>query len=418
MSKTLELKRVVVTGMGVISPLGNTVSEFWQNLVAGKNGIDFITRFDASEYETRFAGEVKDFQAENYIDRKEARRMDLFTQYAIAAAENAVKQAGLNFENENLERIGVIVSSGIGGMDTFEKQSRTLIERGPSRISPFFIPMLISDIAPGYISIRYGLKGPNFSTVSACASSSHAIGEAFRTIQRGDAEVMLCGGAEATITPLGVSGFNAMKALSTRNDAPKKASRPFDKQRDGFVMGEGAGIVVLESLEHALKRGAIILAELAGVGYTADAHHITAPAPGGEGAIRAMQKALQDAEMAPTEIDYINTHGTSTPHGDAAETQAIKSVFGEHAYKLNINSTKSMIGHLLGASGGVEFVVTALTVKENLVHPTINHEEPDPECDLNCTPNESKRREVRAAISNSFGFGGHNVSIVVKKFIS
>jgi len=418
MGRTLELKRVVVTGMGVISPLGNTLSEFWQNLLAGKNGIDFITRFDASEYDTKFAGEVKDFQAENYIDRKEARRMDLFTQYALAAAENAIKQAGLNFDNENTERIGVIVSSGIGGMDTFEKQSRTLIERGPSRISPFFIPMLISDIAPGYISIRYGLKGPNFSTVSACASSSHALGEAFRNIQRGDADVMVCGGAEATITPLGVSGFNAMKALSTRNDAPQRASRPFDKQRDGFVMGEGAGIVVLESLEHALNRGATILGELAGVGYTADAHHITAPAPGGEGAIRAMQKALQDADTKPTEIDYINTHGTSTPHGDAAETQAIKSVFGQHAYKLNINSTKSMIGHLLGASGGVEFVVTALTVKENRVHPTINHEEPDPECDLNCTPNESKRREVRAAISNSFGFGGHNVSIVVKKFIS
>jgi len=418
MGKTLELKRVVVTGMGVISPLGNTVNEFWQNLLAGKNGIDFITRFDANEYDTKFGGEVKDFQAEKYIDRKEARRMDLFTQYAIAAAENAIKQAGLNFDNENTERIGVIVSSGIGGMDTFEKQSRTLIERGPSRISPFFIPMLISNIAPGYISIRYGLKGPNFSTVSACASSSHAIGEAFRNLQRGDAEVMICGGAEATITPLGVSGFNAMKALSTRNDAPKKASRPFDKQRDGFVMGEGAGIVVLESLEHALNRGATILGELAGVGYTADAHHITAPAPGGEGAIRAMQKALQDADTKPTEIDYINTHGTSTPHGDAAETQAIKSVFGQHAYKLNINSTKSMIGHLLGASGGVEFVVTALTVKENLVHPTINHEEPDPQCDLNCTPNASMRREVRAAISNSFGFGGHNVSIVVKKYIS
>lgn len=417
MKKIIELHRVVVTGMGVITPLGNELELFWQNLIAGKNGIDLITKFDASEFDTKFAGEIKDFQAEDYIDRKEVRRMDLFTQYAIAAAEHAIQQAKLNFEAINKERVGVIVSSGIGGMDTFEKQSRILIERGPSRISPFFIPMLISDIAPGYISIRYGLKGPNFSTVSACASSSHAIGEAFRNIQRGEADVMICGGAEATITPLGVGGFNAMKALSTRNDAPHKASRPFDKNRDGFVMGEGAGIVVLESLEHARKRGAAILGEIAGVGYTADAYHITAPAPGGEGAIRAMRKALDDAGLAPSEIDYINTHGTSTPHGDAAETGAIKNVFGEHAYQLNINSTKSMIGHLLGASGGVEFVVTTLTVKENVVHPTINYEEPDPECDLNCTPNESQKREVRAAISNSFGFGGHNVSIVVKKFV-
>lgn len=418
MKKTIELQRVVVTGLGVITPLGNELGEFWQNLVAGKSGVVFITKFDATAFDTKFAGEVKNFHAEDFIDRKEARRMDLFTQYALAAAEKAIQHAAINFDNVDKERVGVIVSSGIGGMDTFEKQSRTLIERGPSRISPFFIPMLISDIAPGYISIRYGLKGPNFSTVSACASSSHAIGEAFRTIQRGDADVMICGGAEATITPLGVAGFNAMKALSTRNDAPSKASRPFDKNRDGFVMGEGAGIVVLESLEHAVKRGATILAEVAGVGYTADAHHITAPAPGGEGAIRAMRKALADAGLTPTDIDYINTHGTSTPHGDAAETGAIKSVFGEYAYKLNINSTKSMVGHLLGASGGVEFVVTTLTVRENLVHPTINYEEPDPECDLNCTPNEPRKREVRAAISNSFGFGGHNVSIAVKKFIN
>ncbi|HEX9652251.1 MAG TPA: beta-ketoacyl-ACP synthase II [bacterium] len=416
MKKTIELHRVVVTGLGVITPLGNDLQQFWQNLLAGKSGVDHITKFDAAQFDTRFAGEVKDFQPEDYIDRKEARRMDLFTQYAIAAAEHAIQHAALNLESIDKERVGVIVSSGIGGMETFEKQSRTLIERGPSRISPFFIPMLISDIAPGYISIRYGFKGPNFSTVSACASSSHAIGEAFRNIQRGDADVMICGGAEATITPLGIGGFNAMKALSTRNDAPHKASRPFDKNRDGFVMGEGAGIAVLESLEHAVKRGATILGEMAGVGYTADAHHITAPAPGGEGAIRAMRRALNDAGVAPNEIDYINTHGTSTPHGDAAETGAIKEVFGEHAYQLNINSTKSMIGHLLGASGGVEFVVTTLTLKENVVHPTINYEEPDPDCDLNCTPNESKRRDVRAAISNSFGFGGHNVSIVVKKF--
>jgi 3-oxoacyl-[acyl-carrier-protein] synthase II len=418
MKKTIELHRVVVTGLGVITPLGNELDQVWQNLTAGKNGIELITKFDTTQFDTKFAGEVKNFHAEDFIDRKETRRMDLFTQYAIAAAEMAIQHSALNLDSLNKDRVGVIVSSGIGGMDTFEKQSRTLIERGPSRISPFFIPMLISDIAPGYISIRFGFKGPNFSTVSACASSSHAIGEAFRTIQRDDAEVMICGGAEATITPLGVAGFNSMKALSTRNDAPHKASRPFDKNRDGFVMGEGAGIVVLESLEHASKRGAIILGEVAGVGYTADAHHITAPAPGGEGAIRAMRKALQDAGMEVSEIDYINTHGTSTPHGDAAETGAIKSVFGEHAYKLNINSTKSMLGHLLGASGGVEFVVTTLTVKNDFVHPTINYEEPDPECDLNCTPNESQRRQVRAALSNSFGFGGHNVSIIIKKFVN
>ncbi|NIR49492.1 beta-ketoacyl-ACP synthase II [candidate division KSB1 bacterium] len=416
MIKSIELQRVVVTGMGAISPVGNDLDEFWQNLVDGKSGIDLITKFDAADFETKFAGEVKNFEPEQYIDRKEARRMDLFTQYAIAASEMAVKQSGLNFDSEDRDRVGVIVSSGIGGMETFEKQSRTLIERGPSRISPFFIPMLISDIAPGYISIRYGLRGPNFSTVSACASSSHAIGEAYRHIQRGDADIMICGGAEATITPLGVGGFNAMKALSTRNDAPQKASRPFDKRRDGFVMGDGAGIVVLESLPHALNRGATILAELAGMGYTADAYHITAPAPNGEGATVAMQKALRDAGMQFDEIDYINTHGTSTPHGDKAETIAIKKVFGEHAYQLNINSTKSMIGHLLGASGGIEFIVTTMSVQKDLIHPTINQQEPDPECDLNCTPNEAKQKVVRAAISNSFGFGGHNVSIVVKKF--
>ncbi len=415
-SKNIKLNRVVVTGLGLISPLGHDIQEFWQNLVAGKSGIDLITKFDTTNFDTKFGGEIKDFQPENYIDRKEARRMDLFTQFALAASENAVRHSGLNFDQEDKARIGVIVSSGIGGISTFEKQSRTLFEKGPRRISPFFIPMLISDIAPGYISIRYGLKGPNFSTISACASSSHGIGEAFRIIQRDEADVMLCGGAEAAITPLGVGGFNAMKALSTRNDAPQKASRPFDKNRDGFVMGEGAGVVVLEKLEHALDRGATIYGELAGAGYTADAYHITAPAPGGEGAIAAMENALKDAEMAPREIDYINTHGTSTPHGDIAETRAIKKVFGENAYKLDINSTKSMVGHLLGASGGVEFIATVISIKEDLIHPTINQEESDPECDLRCTPNEPKEKEIWAAISNSFGFGGHNVSLLVKKY--
>lgn len=416
MTKTIELKRVVITGMGVVSPLGHDVQEFWQNLLAGKNGIDMITGFDTKEFTTKFAGEIKDFSPEEFMDRKESRRMDRFTQFALVAAEKAIEHSQIDFDNEDKDRIGVIVSSGIGGMQTFEQQSRALFERGPRRISPFFIPMMIADIAPGRISIRYGLRGPNFSTVSACASSSHAIGEAFRTIQRDDADVMLCGGAEATVTPMGIGGFNAMKALSTRNDEPQKASRPFDKQRDGFVMGEGGGVIILESLEHALDRGAEIWGEMAGVGYTADAHHITAPAPGGEGATLAMQKALRDGDLAPEDIDYVNTHGTSTPYGDIAETNAIKAVFGDHAYKMNINSTKSMIGHLLGASGSVEFVATTMSVREDAVHPTINQEEPDAECDLDYTANEYRKRPVRAAISNSFGFGGHNVSIVVKKY--
>jgi len=417
MARTLELKRVVVTGMGVISPLGHDLREFWQNLLAGKSGIGPITRFDTTDFATKFAGEVKDFEVEDFVDRKEARRMDIFTHYAIAAAETAVQHSGIDFANEAKDRIGVISASGIGGMTTFEQQCRKLFDRGPRRISPFFIPMMIADIAPGYISIRYGLRGPNFSTVSACASASHAIGEAFRTIQRGDADVMISGGAEAVITPMGVGGFNAMKALSTRNDEPQKASRPFDTDRDGFVMGEGAGMIILESVEHAIDRGAKIYGEVAGVGYTADAYHITAPAPGGEGATVAMQLAIENAEMQPEDLDYINTHGTSTPYGDVAETNAIKRVFGEHAYKMNINSTKSMIGHLLGASGGVEFVATTMSVYNDEVHPTINLTNPDPECDLNYTINGSVRREVRAALSNSFGFGGHNVSIIVKKFV-
>lgn len=408
--------RVVATGLGVISPLGLEIAEFWRNLVAGKSGVGPITKFDTSDFDTKIAAEVKDFEPDRYINRKEARRMDLFTQYAIAASENAIAQSGLNFENEDRDRVGVIVSSGIGGMQTFEKQTRILIERGPRRISPFFIPMMISDIAPGYISIRHGLRGPNFSTVSACASSSHSIGEAFRSIQRGEVDVMICGGAEATVTPLGVGGFNAMKALSTRNGEPQKASRPFDKNRDGFVLGEGAGIIVLESLEHAVDRDAVILVEVAGVGYTADAYHITAPSPGGDGAKMAMRKALKDADMEPDEIDYINTHGTSTPQGDIAETKAIKEVFGEHVNTLNINSTKSMVGHLLGASGGVEFIATTMSLKEGVIHPTINQEDPDPECDLNYTANDAVRRDVRKAISNSFGFGGHNVSIVLKQY--
>jgi 3-oxoacyl-[acyl-carrier-protein] synthase II len=408
--------RVVVTGMGVITPIGIKLESYWENLIAGVNGVDTITRFDTTEFDTKFGAEVKDFRPDDYLDRKEARRMDRFAQYAIAAADDAINHSGIDFDSTDRERVGVIVTSGIGGMETFETQTRTLVERGPRRLSPFFIPMLISDIAPGHISIRHGLKGPNFATVSACASSSHAIGEAFRAIERGDADVMIAGGAEAAITPLGIGGFNAMKALSTRNDDPKAASRPFDRHRDGFVMGEGAGIIVLESLEHALNRRAMIVAELAGIGYTADAYHITAPVPGGEGAMNAMKLALKDGGLNPADIDYVNAHGTSTPHGDVAETNALKRVFGEYAYKLSINSTKSLIGHLLGASGGVEFITTALTVSRDVVHPTINQHEPDPECDLNYTANEARKRTVRAAISNSFGFGGHNVSIAIKKY--
>lgn len=416
MIDVIEKKRVVITGLGVVSSLGHEVQEFWGNLLAGESGVGMISRFDATDFATKFAGEIKDFDYANYIDRKEARRMDLFTQFAIVAAEKAVQDAALDFDKLNRRRVGVITGSGIGGMTTFEEQSKTLLERGPRRISPFFIPMMISDIAPGYISIRYGLKAANFATVSACASSSHAIGEAFRTIQRGEADLMICGGSEACITPLGIGGFNAMKALSIRNAEPSRASRPFDKERDGFVMGEGAGLIILETLEHAQGRGARIYGEVSGVGYTADAHHITAPAPSGEGAQVAMQIAIESGGLRPDDIDYINTHGTSTLHGDLAETNAIKSVFGSHANNLSISSTKSMIGHLLGASGGVEFIATTMSVYKNEVHPTINQEVPDPYCDLDYTANEAKRREVRAALSNSFGFGGHNVSIVIKKF--
>jgi 3-oxoacyl-[acyl-carrier-protein] synthase II len=410
-------RRVVVTGMGVITPIGLTVEEYWNNLLAGKSGAGPITYFDASAYDTKFACEVKGFDPLKYMDRKLAQRCDPFTQYALAAAEMAIQDSGLNLEKEDRERIGVIVGSGIGGMWTYHRQQETLWQsNGPHRISPFFIPMMIPDIAPGRISMRYGLKGPNYATTSACATSSHSIGDAFILIQRGDADVMITGGAEAAITPMGIGGFNAMKALSTRNDAPEKASRPFDKQRDGFVMGEGAGILVLEEYGHAVKRGARIYAEIAGIGFTADAHHITEPAPGGEGAVRSMRMAIRDAGLQPEDIQYINTHGTSTPVGDKSETAAIKTVFGEHAYKLAVNSTKSMVGHLLGAAGAVELVATILSVQQNKVHPTINQEEPDPECDLNYIPNKAQDWEIHAAISNTFGFGGHNASLLVKKF--
>ncbi len=412
------IRRVLVTGIGLISPLGITIKDFWEALIAGKSGVDYIKRFDTSEFETKIAAEVKNFDVNDYLDRKEARRMDTFTQYAVIATQFAIDDAGLKLDRENLDRIGVIIGSGIGGMDTFEREYRNYFDKGPRKISPFFIPMMIPDIAPGYISIRFGLKGPNYSTISACASSSHAIGNAFRSIQYGESDVMITGGSEATITPMGVGGFNAMKALSTRNDQPQRASRPFDADRDGFVMGEGAGILVLESEEHALRRNAKIYGEIIGVGYTADAFHITAPSSDGDGAMRVMKNALQDAKISINDVDYINAHGTSTPYNDKIESLAIKKVFGERAYRIPISSTKSMTGHLLGASGSIELIATLLTIQHDIIHPTINYETPDPDCDLNYTPNKAIHKTVNIAISNSFGFGGHNVCLVAKKYPS
>jgi len=412
----MSKRRVVVTGMGVISPVGHNVAETWQALLAGKNGIDRITLFDTTGFTTKIAGEVKNFDPLQYFDRKEVRRLDRFSQFALVAAEEALKDSGLDLEKEDRDRIGVIVGSGIGGMLSFEDEHTKLVTKGPTRMSPFFIPMMIIDIAAGHISIKYNLKGPNFATVSACATAGHSIGTGARTIQYGDADIVVCGGAEAAIVPSGIAGFNALKAISTRNDEPHKASRPFDAKRDGFVLGEGGGILILEELEHARARGAKIYAELAGVGFTADAYHITQPAPAGEGAVRAMKQAIKDAGLQPTDIQYINAHGTSTYFNDKNETEAIKTVFGDYAYELSISSTKSMTGHLLGASGALELIATIMTLRENKIHPTVNYEFPDPACDLNYTPNKAIEKEVHAAISNSFGFGGHNVTLCVKKF--
>jgi 3-oxoacyl-[acyl-carrier-protein] synthase II len=409
-------RRVVVTGLGLVTPLGNTVEETWDALVAGKSGAARITRFDPTGLPVTFGCEVKNFDALAYLDRKEARRFDLYAQYAIAAAEQAVTHAGLSNGFRNLDRTGVIIGSGIGGIGTFEEQCRLFIEKGPDRVSPFFVPMFIPDMAAGLVSIRYGVTGPNYCTVSACASSAHAIGEAYRLIAYGDAEVMIAGGAEAAITPLAIAGFSNMKALSSRNDEPEKASRPFDKNRDGFVMGDGAGVAILESLEHAQARGAAILAEVVGYGMSGDAYHMTQPAPEGRGAQQAMLAAIQDAGVSPADIAYVNAHGTSTPHGDAAETDAVKAVFGESARKLVFSSTKSMTGHLLGAAGGLEFAVCVLSILRCVIPPTINYQTPDPACDLDCAPNQAVRRQVDVAMSNSFGFGGHNVSLLVKRF--
>lgn len=413
----MERRRVVVTGIGVLTPIGLNVNDFWNALIAGKSGVGRITYFDATQYDTKIAAELKGFDPLNFLDRKAAQRLDLFTQYALATAEMAVRDANIDFGKLDGDRIGVIYGSGIGGMWTYHRQQETVYQTGgPHRISPFFIPMMIADIAAGQISMRYKLKGPNYATTSACATSSHAIADATMLIQRGDADMMVSGGSEAVICPMGVGGFNAMKALSTRNDEPEKASRPFDAKRDGFVMGEGSGTLVLEELGHAVRRGAKMYAEVAGIGLTADAHHITAPAPGGEGAVRSMRLAIRDAGLRPEDVDYINAHGTSTLPNDKSETEAIKALFGEHAYRLAVNSTKSMIGHLLGATGAVEAVATVLTICSGEIHPTINYEFPDPDCDLNYVPNKSIQRKVDVGINNTFGFGGHNASLLFKKY--
>jgi len=409
-------RRVVVTGLGLISPLGNNVGDSWDGLVAGKSGAGPIQRFDPSELDVRFACEVKDFDARDYMDRKEAKRADLFAQYGIAAAEQAVRDAGIQNGLPAPERTGVVIGSGIGGIRTFEEQCNLFLTKGPRRVSPFFVPMFIPDIAAGLISIRLGAKGPNYSTVSACASSAHAIGEAFRLIQSGTADMMITGGTEAAVTPLAITGFANMKALSTRNEEPEKASRPFDKDRDGFVMGEGAGVVVLEDLDTALQRGARIQGEVIGYGMSADAFHMTQPAPGGEGAKRAMHECLSDAKLEPADIDYINSHGTATPHGDIAETLSVKQLLGSHADKIVMDSTKSMIGHLLGAAAGVEFIICLLAMKDGVIPPTINNDNPDPECDLDCAPNKAIERDIEVALSNSFGFGGHNVTLAMRRY--
>jgi 3-oxoacyl-[acyl-carrier-protein] synthase II len=412
-------RRVVITGMGLLTPVGNDVKSAWAALLAGTSGAGTITQFDATDdFDCRIAAEVKDFQVGDHLDRKEAKRMDRFTQFAMVASAEAVTQAGLadSPANVDFDRIGVIIGSGIGGIHTFEEQTRIMIERGPKRISPFFVPMFIPDIAAGHVSMRYGMRGPNYCTVSACASSAHAVGDAFRIIERGDADVMVAGGTEATVTPLTIAGFGNMRALSTRNDSPETASRPFDKTRDGFVLGEGAGILVLEELEHARRRGAEILGEVVGFGQSADAYHLTASAPEGAGAQIAMKAALDDAGVGLTDVDYINAHGTSTPINDQNETLAVKKVFGDHAYELVMGSTKSMTGHLLGAAGGVEAVISTLVCREGRIPPTINFTEQDPQCDLNYAHNQQIDRPVRVAISNSFGFGGHNVCLAVARF--
>src|SRR5699024_9666415 len=411
----MEERRVVVTGLGAVTPVGNDVDTMWKNIVAGQSGIDFVTKVNKEDFPAKVAGEVKDFDPLKYIEKKEARRMDLFTQYAVTASKMAVEDAELTIDETNAERVGVWIGSGIGGMTTYEEQYNKFLKRGHRRVSPFFIPMMIPDMAAGQVSIQLGAKGINSCTVTACASGASSIGDAFKAIQRGDVDYMIAGGTEASITNMAFAGFSSMKALS-ENEDPTKASRPFDKNRDGFVMGEGAGVVLLETLETALQRGANIYAEIVGYGATGDAFHITAPATDGEGAKREMQKALKDADLSPSDIDYINAHGTSTDLNDPYETTAIKAVFGKHANELAISSTKSMTGHLLGAAGGVESVISVKTIDTHTIPPTINYETPDPDCDLDYVPNQSREQEVNAVVSNSLGFGGHNVSLVFKKY--
>jgi 3-oxoacyl-[acyl-carrier-protein] synthase II len=413
----IEPRRVVVTGIGVVTPIGNDKQSFWNSLASGTGGIGKITRMNAADYPAQIAGEVKGFTPETVLDRKELRHIDLFAQFAIVAAVQAVDDSGINFDQTDHDRVGVIVGSGIGGMYVFEEQVRVIDQKGPRRMSPFFIPMMISDIAAGHISIRYDLRGPNYATTSACATSGHAIGLAMKTIRYGEADIMVAGGAEAPICESGLGGFCALKALSTRNDDPEHACRPFDAQRDGFIMGEGAGILILESLDHALARGAHIYGEISGVGFSGDAHHVTAPPEDGHGAVLAMRVALNDAGLKPEDIDYLNAHGTSTQLNDAAETKAIKTVFGEHAYKMAVSSTKSMHGHLLGAAGAVELAASLLAIENNMTPPTINYEFPDPDCDLNYVPNRAVSSNINAALSNTFGFGGHNASLIVQRFI-
>ncbi len=411
-------RRVVVTGLGVAAPLGLDIDTFWQNIIAGKCGVDKITAFDATNYDCRIAASVKDFNpAPAFPSPKELKRTDRFSQFGVYAGYKALLDSGLDLDKSERDEIGVFIGSGIGGLRTTEEQHTVLMERGPGRISPFMIPMLISNMASGMFSMHYKLRGPNFATCSACATSTHAIGEAWRTIKMGDARAIFAGGTEATIVPMGIAGFCAMRALSTRNDDPQRASRPFDKERDGFVMGEGAGVLLLEDLEHARARGAKIYCEIIGYGNTADASHMTAPSPEGEGAARCMKMALRSGGLNPTDISYINAHGTSTPQGDICETQAIKSVFGDHARKLAVSSTKGATGHMLGAAGAVEMAVCAKAIQTNIVPPTINYEHPDPECDLDYVPNTARELTVNAVINNSFGFGGHNATIAAKKFL-
>ncbi len=415
----MELKRVVVTGMGALTPIGNTLQEYWDGLISGKSGAAPIRQFDASLFKTQFACELKDFNVEDFIDKKEARKLDQFAQYAMVSASEAMADSGLMESHPNLDRIGVIWGSGIGGLKTFQDESQNFFAGdGTPRFNPFFIPKMIADIAAGHISIKFGLRGPNYVTVSACASSTNAIIDSFNLIRLGKADAIVTGGSEACVNEMGMGGFNALKALSTRNDSPETASRPFDLDRDGFVLGEGSGALILEEYEHAVKRGAKIYAEVAGGGMSGDAYHMTAPHPEGIGARNVMVAALEDAEMKPEEVDYVNVHGTSTPLGDIAESKAILQVFGDHAYKLNISSTKSMTGHLLGAAGAIEAIACILSVKHDIVPPTINHFTDDPELDnkLNFTFNKAQQRTVNVALSNTFGFGGHNTSVIVKKF--